>query len=135
MAEEDLQKKYMEYQFLTEQIKKMHQQVEAAEQQLVEIMATVQSLDEFNKLKEGDEILVPINNGIFAKAKIEKSGKLLVNVGASTIVDRDIESTKAMIEKQKKDILEMRSQIATNVNKMVEKAQSLEKELQELVNE
>jgi prefoldin alpha subunit len=135
MAEEDLQKKYMEYQFLTEQIKKMHQQVEAAEQQLVEIMATVQSLDEFNKLKEGDEILVPINNGIFAKAKIEKSGKLLVNVGASTIVDRDIESTKAMIEKQKKDILEMRSQIATNVNKMVEKAQSLEKELQELVKE
>lgn len=129
MGKEELQKKYLEYQLIDQRIKQMQQQMQTAEQQLIEIMATLQSLDEFALLDEGSEILVPVNNGIFTKARLKKENKLLVNVGASVVVDKSIEDTKKLIEKQEQDMEKIRDQIAENINMLVEKATVLEKEL------
>lgn len=129
MGKEELQKKYLEYQLIDQRIKQLQQQMQTAEQQLIEIMATLQSLDEFALLDEGSEILVPVNNGIFTKARLKKENKLLVNVGASVVVDKSIEDTKKLIEKQEQDMEKIRDQIAENINMLVEKATVLEKEL------
>lgn len=129
MEKEELQKKYLEYQLLDQRIKQLQQQMQTAEQQLIEIMATLQSLDEFALLDEGSEILVPVNNGIFTKARLKKENKLLVNVGASVVVDKSIEDTKKLIEKQEQEMEKIRDQIAENINMLVEKATVLEKEL------
>ena len=135
MDEKEIQKKYMEYQIIGERIKQLQQQLQTAEQQLMEIMATMQSLDDFSTLKENDEILVPVNNGIFAKASLKKENKLLVNVGSSVVVDKSVEETKNLIEKQKDEMEGIRGKIALNLNKLIEKAQSLEKELNEIIQE
>lgn len=129
MEKEELQKKYLEYQLLDQRIKQLQQQMQTAEQQLIEIMATLQSLDEFALLDEGSEILVPVNNGIFTKARLKKENNLLVNVGASVVVDKSIEDTKKLIEKQEQEMEKIRDQIAENINMLVEKATVLEKEL------
>ena len=135
MDEKEIQKKYMEYQVIGERIKQLQEQMQTAEQQLIEIMATLQSLDEFSTLKENDEILVPVNNGIFVKANLKKENKLLVNVGSSVVVDKSIDDTKKLIEKQKDEMEGIRGKIALNLNKLIENAQSLEKELNEIIKE
>ncbi len=131
--DKEAQQKLMEYQMLDRRIKQLQQQLEIADTQLVEIMATMQSLDEFSELKNDAEILFPLNNGIFAKAMLEKSEKLLVNVGSSVVVDKNIADTKKIIEKHRDEINEVRQHIAEAIDQMVKQAASLEKELKDHV--
>ena len=133
MEQNELQKRYMEYQMIDQNIKQLKEQMELADQQLIEIMAAIQSLDEFSSIKEGSEILVPVNNGIFAKAKLQKEDNLLVNVGGATIVNKSIEDTKKLIEKQKEEMEKIRKSISENINKLVEKASVIEKDLSKLM--
>ncbi|MFH1682790.1 MAG: prefoldin subunit alpha [Candidatus Woesearchaeota archaeon] len=124
-----IQQKYMEYQFIGEKIKQLQQQVQTIDEQTVEIMATIQSIDDFSSLKDKSSILVPINNGIFAKATLNKEDKLLVNVGAQIVVSKSLEETKGLIEKQKLELEKLKVNVAVNIQKLAERASILEKDL------
>jgi prefoldin subunit 5 len=67
---EKMQESYLKLQFLHEQIQNIEKQTQLFNNQIVELTLTVQSLDDFKKIKEGTEILVPINQGMYAKAEI-----------------------------------------------------------------
>ena len=54
--EEKLQKLYLEFQMLDQQIKQLEKQNTALNNQLMELMATNQSLDDLKKVKKGAEI-------------------------------------------------------------------------------
>ncbi|MBS3106510.1 hypothetical protein J4419_02495, partial [Candidatus Woesearchaeota archaeon] len=69
------------------------------------------------------------NNGIFARATLQKPEKLLLNVGAGVVVDRSIAETRALIEKQKDELQEFRVALAQNIDKLVSRAAQIEKEL------
>ncbi|MBD3164612.1 prefoldin subunit alpha [Candidatus Woesearchaeota archaeon] len=129
MKQEELQKKYMEYQMISQKIQQLQQQLQSSEQQMADIMATLQSLDEYKELNEGDEILFPLNNGIFGKAALKKSDNLLVNVGTGTVVNKPIDATKELIEKQKEEMEHIRSQIDEKIKELANRASGLEEEL------
>ncbi|MBR9699178.1 prefoldin subunit alpha [Candidatus Woesearchaeota archaeon] len=129
MDQEAMQKKFMEYQMLDQRVKQFHEQIQMADQQMVEIAATIASLEEFSALEEGTEILVPINNGIFAKASLKKEDKLRVNVGSSIVVDKTFDQAKELIENQKKEIEKVRTQLTANIEVLMKRASELEKEL------
>jgi len=132
--EKKLQEKYMEMKMLEEQIKQIQVQAQTVEQQLMELMATTQSLDDFKKAKEGDKILVPISSGIFTKASLKDNKEFLVNVGANTVVKKDIDSTKKLIEKQVEEMKELHSKINMQMQKLALHASSIEGELRELAS-
>lgn len=123
----------MKYQVLDQNIKQLQQQLETADQQIIAIMATIQSLDEYKTVKDGTEILVPLNNGIFTKATLKKEDSVLINVGSSVIVEKSIEDTKKLIEKQKEEIISIKEKMSINMNKLLEKASALEKELSQIM--
>ncbi|MCK5282626.1 MAG: prefoldin subunit alpha [Nanoarchaeota archaeon] len=129
MDQKEIQQKYLEYQMLDQKIKQIQQQAQLVDQQLIEIMATLQSIDDYDSVKDEPEILVPINNGIFAKATLKKEDKLLVNVGASVIVDKSIKETKELIEKQKKEMEEIKVKITENMDKLVVQASLIEQQI------
>jgi prefoldin alpha subunit len=135
MDEKEAQKKYLEYQFLHERIQLMQQQLQNVEQQLGDSVITKKSLEEFSELNDNDEILIPINNGIFAKAKLVKENELLVNVGASVVVDKSVKDTISLIEKQQNEIEGLRNQIAQTINAFVERAAQIERELNEIITQ
>ena len=133
MEQQELQRKYMEYQLLDQNIKQLQQQAETADQQMIAIMATLQSLDEFGLLKDETEILVPLNNGIFTKAKLKKENSLLINVGASVVVSKSLENTKKLVENQREEMEKIKEKIAENMSKLVERASELEKDLSQIM--
>ncbi|MDO8481424.1 MAG: prefoldin subunit alpha [Nanoarchaeota archaeon] len=129
---ENTQKKMLEYQLLDHNIKQLKEQLEMADTQLVDAMGTLQSLDEFSKLEGGEEVLVPFNNGIFAKATLHRPEKLLLNVGAGVVVDRSVADARALVAKQKDELQEFRVALAQNIDKLVSRAAELEKELSDV---
>ena len=133
--EEITRKKYLELQLLQQKIQQIQQQVEELEQQASQIDATGQSLDEFGEVKAGTQILVPVANGIFAKAKVEDTQHLLVNVGASINVEKKIPEVKKLMASQVEEMRKIQSDLAKKLKQMAGMAENAQSELQELVKE
>ena len=133
--EKKVQEMYMEFQMLEQHIRQMQKQLEAVTQQLIELTVTSSSLDEFNKIKPGKEIFVPLSSGIFAKASVKDTSGLLVNVGANVVVQKDVASTKKLIQKQMEEIKKIQGQIADDLEKLTGHAAQLEMQLQGMVSQ
>ena len=132
--EKKAQQMYLEFQVLDQQIKQLHKQLELVTQQLIELTATNNGLEELKKVKAGKEIFVPISSCIFAKANISDASELLVNVGANVVVSKNIDSTKELIKNQQEEVKKLHKQMAEDLEKMTNHAVQLEDQLQKLVS-
>jgi len=133
--EEKLKKMYLEFQILEQQIKQLENQHTAINNQLMELIATNQSLEDIKKTKQGSEILVPLSSGIYAKAEIKDSKNFIVNVGANTALVKDINSTKKLVEKQIDEIKKLQENLVDQLQTQTTKAASIEQEINKIASE
>ncbi len=133
--EEELQKLYMEFQLLSQRIQQLEKQSEALNNNLMELMVTNQSLDDIESIEGKTEILVPISSGIYAKADIKESSSFLVNVGANTVLVKDLKSTKGIIDNQIAEIRKLQESLAQQLQKQTNKAALLENEMSRIASE
>lgn len=127
-----LQEKYFELQLLAQNIKKIQQNLEVLENQFMELLVTEQNLDDLKKLKPKTETIVQVTPGIFTKAELKNPSEVIVNIGADTVVRKDIPSTKALIDKQKDEMQKVQNNLTRELQKMILRARSLEEEINEL---
>ena len=133
--EQKVQELYMEFQMLDQHIKQIQKQLEAVTQQMIELTVTTNSLDEFNAIKPGKEIFVPLSSGIFAKASITSNSELLVNVGANVVVQKNVDSTKKLIQRQMEEVKKVQHQMVDELEKMTHRAAQLEMQLQGIASQ
>ena len=131
--EEELQKKYMEYQMIEQQVKSTQEQLEKFEQQLQELDGVKTALTDIKNSKEGTETLVPLSSGIFIFANLANTKKCKVNVGAGVCVEKSIEDTKALLEKQQNEIEKYREQVTQHLTMFSEHLQKAEKDMETLI--
>jgi len=80
-------------------------------QQLQEHLKTLETTE------EGAELYVPINAGIFMKAKAQKNDKVLLQVGAGVCVEKTPQEAQITIAKQIEQVLEVMTQLEGEVAK------------------
>ena len=131
--EKKAQEMYMQFQMIDQQIKQLERQLEIVTHQLMELSTTSSSLDDFEKVSVGKEVLVPLSAGIFAKASLKETSKLLVNVGANVVVTKDVPSTKKLIQRQIDEIRNIHNQLMSEMDKLTGHAAQLEMQLQEIM--
>ena len=130
--EEELQQKYLELQEVSTQLKQLQQQVSNLELQFMEMQKVKESLEDLEKIKGKKEILVPIANGIYKKAEMENNEKVLINIGADLMVEKNFEDTKKLIEEQIKEISKVINEINTELKNGTINLQYMQKEFQEM---
>ena len=133
--EEKVQKLYIEFQLLNQQIQQLEKQNEALDNKLIELIMTNQSLDDLKDIKEKTEILVPVSAGIHAKAEIKDGKSFVVNVGANVALVKDLNSTKEIIKNQIVEIRELQESLAEQLQERVTKASSMEQEINQIASE
>ena len=133
--EEKLQKLYLEFQMLEQQIKQLEKQSNSLNNHLVELMSTSQSLEELKKVGEKSEILIPISTGIYAKAELKGKDSFIVNVGANIAINKDLESTKKIISDQVKEIGQVHENVSQELQNHIQKAASMEQEINKIASE
>lgn len=133
--EEKVQKLYIEFQMLNQQIQQLEKQNEALNNNLMELMMTSQSLDDLKDIKEKTEILVPVSAGIHAKAEIKDVKSFVVNVGANIALVKDLNSTKEIIKNQIVEIRELQESLAEQLQERIAKASSMEQEISQIASE
>jgi len=134
-TEKKAQEMYMEFQVLEQNIKQLQKQLELITNQLMELHATNNSLDDFVKIDAGKELFVPLSSGIFVKSSIKDTSELLVNVGANVVVKKDVPSTKKLIQNQIEEIKKIQRQMIDELEKLTNHAAKLEMQLQSLISE
>jgi len=130
--EKVLQKLYMQYQMLQQHLENMQQQSKVIGTQLIDLMGTIQSLEDLKNVREGTEILIPISSGVYAKARINDTSNLVVNVGADVTVSKSIDETKAVVERQAEELEKIQNQVLTELQRLSVKAAAIEKEMSSL---
>ena len=130
--EKKLQKLYMQFQVLDQNIKQVQQQAQTLNTQLVELVGATRNFEELKNVKAGTEILVPISSGVYAKAEIKDTENMLVNVGANTTVKKSIGDTKQVIEVQVEEMKRLQKQMLEELNRLTTQAALIEKEMNKI---
>lgn len=125
----EIQTKQIEMQILGSQIGQIQKQIQQIDNNVMEIDFIKASLDDLKKMKKGSEIFAPIANGIFIKANLKETDELAVNVGGSTVVNKNIEQTKKLLDDQVKEISKSRKEMMESLEKLSKQAASMEKEI------
>lgn len=128
-----LQRKYMEFQIIGQQVGKIREQLQQLDQQLVELDHVRESLEELKGVQEGAELYVPMSSGIFLRAKAGDTGKVVLNVGSSVAVEKTVPEAQQLISDQMEQAEKVREQMLANLSKFLEKAKELQAELEKLV--
>lgn len=130
MNEKELQTKHIELQMASYQLKQLQSQIQEIDENLLEIETVKSNLDELKNAKKGSEILAPIASGIFLKANLQENDELAVNVGAGTVVRKNVNDTKKLLQDRITELTNVRKEMLEALEKLAEKAMKTEEELQ-----
>jgi len=118
--------------YLESQIAAVQGQLQVLERGLIEIGTTKISLDSIKDLKKDASSLYPLGSGMFAKGVLMKQDKLLVDVGAGAIIEKDITDAEKILQSRDGDIRtnitnyqKLLANLEKQYNDLAEKARSL----------
>ncbi|MBI4453251.1 prefoldin subunit alpha [Candidatus Woesearchaeota archaeon] len=126
---DEMQKKYVEFQVLQQQLQQLYQQIQQIDTQLTELNNVVVSLDDFKLLKKGSEMLVPLASGIFAYAELKQAEMVRVNVGSNVSVKKSIGDTVNLVKAQIKELDDYKTKLVANFTHVNEYVHMLQHEL------
>lgn len=133
--QKELNEKYFELQILEQQLKQVSQQLLSLDNQLLELQRINDNLDDIAKTKKDTEILVALGGGVFSKAELKDSNTVLMNVGANIIIEKDIASSKEVVNHQIGQINDVVKQLEQEFQILAMNSQVLQHDLQKLVSE
>jgi prefoldin alpha subunit len=129
---DEIEKKVMEFNMFEMKLNELGQQKELIEKQIVEMKNLQLSLDKLKDVKKQTEIFSMVGQDTFIVSEIKDTQKVLVNVGAKIFVKKDLEDAKETIEHKIVQIDEMNESLNLTAEKILEKMNSLGKEIKDL---
>jgi prefoldin alpha subunit len=129
--EEDMQQKYMQFQFLQQQMEEINQHLELLNQNLAELDISINAVKEIENTKPDTEILAPIANGIFLKAELKDNQKMIVNVGSDITVEKTPQQVVVLLEEQKNMIIQKMSETEVLSQELNKQAMKIFEEVQQ----
>jgi prefoldin alpha subunit len=133
-SEEEIREKFTEFQTLQKHIEHLNEQVEAMNQQGMELQISKNAIEEAGKTDKGTEVLAPIANGIFIKTKLEENEKFIVNVGYDVTVEKSGKEVISLLEEQEGKIVKKISEASEILKNLQTRAAAIFKEVEEHVN-
>lgn len=106
-----MQKMATQYRQIEEYIKRIDSASE-------ELENTKEGLNEFEKLKGNEEILAPIAQGIFVKAKMTDEKRVTINVGNNVMSDKTIPEALKLLKKQEDEMKITRADAEKKMNEL-----------------
>ncbi|MDP2906543.1 MAG: prefoldin subunit alpha [Nanoarchaeota archaeon] len=133
--QKELNEKYFELQILEQQLKQVNQQLLGMDNQLLELQRIKENLDDIAHTKKDTEMLVALGGGVFSKAELKDSSKVLMNVGSNIVVEKDIASSKVVVDHQMGQITEVIKQLEQEFQILAMNSQVLQQDLQKMIGE
>lgn len=134
VTQQNLQEKLMLFQLMEKQLETLAQHQSMIDMRLTEAETTRSAIDELEKVGSGNETLVPIGTGLYAKASV--TGKtLLAELGANVMKANSFHEARGFLDRRKKELDKAGKQIEEQVKDITEKLNELGPELQKMASQ
>ncbi len=97
-----------------------------------ELEKTIESLEYFNSLDGSVEALMNLGGGVFAYVDVKDSKKMLVDVGAGVIVEKEVGEAIESLKKKKEKIEENVKKLGEVLEQIAAQAERIQAEIAEL---
>jgi len=131
MNKEEQQKKLVEFQILNKQLQQIQQQLQALQQQSEDVKNLLKSLDEIEKTKVGNKILVPLSSGVLIESELKNNKEVVMALGSNVTIKKPIPEAKKLIKDQEKQLELIMSQLQQDLQQYSMAYMKLEQEMQQ----
>ena len=114
------------------QLEQTQMQLEFLNQLLTTTRLTEDTIKHLENLQDGQEILLPLGNLAFIKAKVMDSSNVLVNVGASVVLKKPIEKALEVFEARLENLNKSQIQIQQIMQQLIQKIQQIRAEVEQI---
>jgi len=128
MDEKTKKEKMFEAELMNQQLENMQRSFEKMEKQRAETLMLKEALSEYEKVEEGQEMLVPIANGMFIKGITTKEKTLQLNVGNNIVVPKTIPEVHSLLDDQLREIDTVQKDLQSQFERVIAKLQDVEQE-------
>ena len=132
MEKEKIQEMYTEYQMLNQQLKQLHENLEALTRHAQELGKIKEGLNRMINIKHENETLIGFGSGIFLKGEIKDMQKVVMNVGVNIFVEKTIQEAEETVTKQLQDVNELTKQIEQEAENTGQRIQWIQEEFQKI---
>lgn len=131
MKQEDLQRRYIEFQLVDQHIKLLQQQLMLLEQQATELAQLLDNLESLKTVKPKTKAYAQLGPGVSVETMIDDPAKVVVNVGANAAVKKNLQDTQKTIQTQLEEIGKMTMQMGGELQRLRAHALALRQEIEE----
>ena len=126
---------YIRIKALREHQQQLQGHLEELDEKTVELREMIGAVQESTQIQQGEELLVPLANGIFLPATAHKTDKLILNIGASSAVEKTPQETVDILEKQLSELAEFRQELLKQYKQVQQESARVEQEVQQEVGD
>lgn len=130
--EEELRKLGVEMRFLEQTAESLQQRISMVNAAMTDLAYANMALESIEKEKENAELLVPIGGSSYIKVKLANSDKVIVGMGASVSIEKNLPEAKAImkgrleeLEKTMRSAQQQFGQVAQRINASRSRVESL----------
>ena len=115
------------------QVEQVQVQLGLLDQSIRTTQITLETIENFKNLQDGQEILLPLGNQVFIKAKLADSSKVLLNIGAAVVLEKSVDKAVESLNQRVEELSKQQTQLKQGLQQMVQQMEQLRTEIENLV--
>lgn len=128
---DELQRKADQINVLRSQAVELQQKMQLMQQALGELSGAKDALDGYGDIRKSS--LMPLGAGVFAKAKLDSTDKVLVDVGGRVLVEQSLDDAKMTLDKRRAAIKKTAEEINANYAAVIGQLESVSREAEKII--
>lgn len=133
MNEQELRQAMSTLELFRAQLESIAENQQLIQISLEELGRARETLNQFQKAKEGDELLVPIGGNSFVFAKVATNAKAIVGIGTGISVEKSMDEAVKTMDDRSKELLDTMNKLNDRRLAIEEQANVLSQAVQEEV--
>ena len=117
---DEQEQRMLQAQFLEAKLKELEEQLMMIERQINELQVCSIAIDDLKNVKIDSEMLVPINPGVFIRARLSNNEDIIINTGAKVFAKKNSKEAKDFIQEKLDKAIEIHNNIMEQINAIVE---------------
>ncbi len=97
-----------------------------------ELNRTIESLEFFEKTEDDVEALLNLGGGVFAYVDVSNSKKMLVDVGAGVVVEKEVKDAIETLSRKKQNVEETEKKLGELLQQIAGQMEKVQREISEL---
>lgn len=114
------------------QADQLQMQLEMINQMIAQLQITAETVENLDKLEEGQEFLLPLGNFAFIKAKIMDTSNVIVNIGASIALEKTIAKAKEDFDQRLEEFNKAQMQLRQMMQQVMQQIQNIRNEIESI---